>query len=63
MDLYEYRSEHVSPQMIASFWYGQAFNSSYLDPLIQLRHSLGELSPLQSAIKYTLSGDSPADKL
>ena len=63
MDLKEYRSEHVSPQVIASFWFGQDRNRSFLVPLIQPRHSLGEVSPLQSAIAYTLSGDSPVEKL
>ena len=56
MDLYEYRIKHFlcQAQWIASFWFGQACSRSYLDSLIQLRHSLGEASPVQSAIAYTL---------
>ena len=62
MDLGEYRSEHLLAQIFASFWFGQAPNRSYVDTLIQLWHSVSETSLLQSAIEYTLSGDSPAMK-
>ena len=65
MDLYENCSEHflIQAQLIASFWYGKPVNSSLLVQLTQVRHLLGKVSPLESAIAYSLSGDSPVEKL